>query len=559
MYTKSQNKKSLNDLRLKIGEIGKIIDKHTLYIIPNQGYNELQNKAKKEVIKCINELEHDISKSMEFQDESYLFFCNLEKKSVFIKAENDILELFLNTDPSLIEKDIPLRDKINTARQILAEKIEYTKKAFFDIYYIYEVIKTEGRRIGWNNDKRIDNFFDHIVNKYFNINQSYATSYEYYLLKKISDEDNFDVAFDIYYKNLDKLFDVTFIKVNSGEKGTFIPVDLYKPFKTIENVSKNLYSPFYGGKVNFISGMVTQRTKSRTYTQRNISLDSNTVSFIRTLVEGRQNNLPKQMINAIVDVKKITNEPIFFDFGPYILENYTFDKTTKNKIFETLTTVEKYFYPNNEEYRIKNLNNLSKILTMDTFHEKVKEEYCIGYALLLSLCLIHFKCYKLKPLEKLESFCLYMDQRLFVLREPFIEVAYNFYTKSNQYKFFKKIQKNAKNIIKDLKNMAWDVFHLWMLETECSSVDDGYDLLVPYFYCFDGGLLELKECFDLETIFVNKKTNERICFYHKHSYPLELLEQYKTIEKERIRRRHFNHENISSQIEYLEKEIDSLW
>lgn len=172
---------------------------------------------------------------------------------------------------------------------------------------------------------------------------------------------------------------------------------------------------------------------------------------------------------------------------------------------------------------------------------------------------IHFKFSKITSIEKLNNFCEYMDKVLFVFREPFVEIAYNFFQKSNQYRFFKKIQRNSTNIIKDLKNMAWDVFHLWTLECECSIIDEGVDLIVPYFYCFDKGLLELKECFDLDTIFISKFTGERICFYHKHSYPIELLDKYKTIEKEKTRLENFSKENILNQIEYFENEINLLW
>jgi len=40
-----------------------------------------------------------------------------------------------------------------------------------------------------------------------------------------------------------------------------------------------------------------------------------------------------------------------------------------------------------------------------------------------------------------------------------------------------------------IKNMAWDVFHLQYLIDNCSLLDEGVDLLIPYFYCFDESLL----------------------------------------------------------------------
>lgn len=190
---------------------------------------------------------------------------------------------------------------------------------------------------------------------------------------------------------------------------------------------------------------------------------------------------------------------------------------------------------------------------------QIKNEYFNNYALLLLICYINFKYNKITTLQKLEKFCFYMDTMFFMFREPFVEVAFNFFERGNQYRFFKKIQRNAKNVIKDLKNMAWDVFHLWTLEAACSTEDPRADLLIPYFYCFDKGLLELKECFDLETLFVNHRTGERICFYHKHSHPIDIIEKYKLIEQEKIRRASFTQENIMNQIKFLEKEISSLW
>ena len=60
-------------------------------------------------------------------------------------------------------------------------------------------------------------------------------------------------------------------------------------------------------------------------------------------------------------------------------------------------------------------------------------------------------------------------------------------------------------------------------------------------------------------MFICKSTGERICFYHKHSYPIELIESYLDIEKEEERRKKFNKDNIMAMIDWLEFEIENLW
>ena len=152
-----------------------------------------------------------------------------------------------------------------------------------------------------------------------------------------------------------------------------------------------------------------------------------------------------------------------------------------------------------------------------------------------------------------------MNNMLNLFVEPLVELAYNYFKYGSEYKFFSKIQRNSRNIIKSLKNMAWDIYHLWSLEAQCSVIELGADLLIPYFYCFDKRLLEVKECFDLDAMFICKSTGERICFYHKHSYPIEIIENYLDILNEKERKEKFNKDNLMAMIDWLESEVENLW
>ena len=560
MKNELNEKNSLNSIRLQIGDIINEAVIAGLHNVPYQTYDVFQNNLKETIIRKFIDLEGRLIECCLLQERAYLFFDKLLSKFTNREATpENVAELFLNTDASLMQRNIPPNIKITQALQLLQEKVSQCKMTLLDIYYIHRTVELEGYRIGWWVPTEITNQLYTVIDKYFSVNTSYATSEEYYLLKQISDAKNFDDAYYLYYNNLDVLLDVTFIKVNYGQEGTFVPIDLYQPFLSVKDISENLYSPFFGGKVNFVSGTITQRVKNTSMTQRHVSLDVNTVSYIRTMADGHSEKLPSDHVKNLIRNIDVIKKASSFDYLPYILENFVFTPGNEERVLKTVQSVEHFLYPENESSCLRYYEIVKSTFNDKPMIERVKQEYYIGYALLLLICFINFKFKKMKTLQKLENFCLYMDKMFFLFREPFVEIAFNFFEYRNQYRFFKKIQVNAKSILKELRNMAWDVFHLWHLEAGCSIEDMGADLYVPYFYCFDKGLLELKECFDLETLFVNQRTGERICFYHKHSYPLDIIEKYKSIEREKIRGENFSHENIMMQIEYLEKEISSLW
>lgn len=471
MKKKSKEKHSLNWLKLQIGELINEAINAGLHNIPYEVYDYSQKKLKETIIKKFNIIENKLIKSILWQEKVYLFLESILTKFTNNDAvsEQDFAELIINTDISLLDKNISLNDKINHALQLLKKKVSDTKKTLVDIYYIHRTVELEGYRIGWQCSQDTIEQFSKVINKYFTTNPSYATSKEYYLLKQISNEKNFDNAFYLYYNNLDSLLNLTFIKVNYGKTGTFIPVDLYKPFASVENITENLYSPFYGGKVNFVSGAMTQRVYNLSMTQRNVSLDVNTLSYIRTMADGHLERLPSEHIKKLIKNIDVIKKGSSFDYFPYIFENYIFSPLNEEKILKTVKSVERYLYPDDEQTQLRYYNEAKSFFGNKEAINKIKKGYYICYALLLLICFINFKFSKMKTLQKLENFCLYMDKMFFLFREPFVEMAFNFFEQGNQYRFFKKIQINSKTVIKDLKNMAWDVFHLWSLEAACST------------------------------------------------------------------------------------------
>lgn len=309
---------SLTYFRQEIGKILKESEKNGLYNIPYQTYNKSPNRIKKRLIKKYNNLENELLSCIKEQERVYLLLCDLKNKTYNTTiSQKDILDLFLNTDTKLIYEPLPLNEKINKAQELLTEKISNAKNVLLDIYYIHKTIIVETYRIGWEPNSEINLEIRSVMEKHFLLNKSYSTSQDYYLLKQIAENENFDIAYNLYYKNIDKFVDLVFIKINTTDNSSFKPINLYKPFESIKGISRNLYSPFYGDKVNFISGEITQRINNISYTQRNVFLDSNTVSYIRTIVDekGDKFNLQiKELINDVINIKKGTTYLIYHTY-----------------------------------------------------------------------------------------------------------------------------------------------------------------------------------------------------------------------------------------------------
>lgn len=560
-YTKVKKNNDLTNLRIKIGDLIMSSNDNGLYSRPYEIYSKEQVEVRDGIINEYKKIIVQLINSLNYQNEVYNQLLVLREKFLLktqkIKTE-DILTLILNTLPELINSNLPRAEILNLCINELISRLKYDKNLFLDIYYIYKITQIGIYRISGIVDEVEEQKFYAPIEKYFEKIDCFRTSKVYYLMKQIAKENNFSKAYDLFYQNLDLLIDVAVIKSYKKQCNGLMPIDLYKAFDFIIDIKEHLYTPIYEGSVGLISGEVTQRVHNMVFSQRHVSFDTNTLSYIRTMHDKGIDRLSENLrgpINDIVKIKQVAS----YDYSPYIVENYIFTPENKERVIKTIASVEEAFYPNDEYMQNYYRSRIEYSLQMLPAIKGIKDQYYLGYSLLLLMSYINFKFYKQSVIEKINSFCEMMNNMLFIFAEPFIELAYNFFSYGAKYRFFSRIQKNSTNILKSLKNMAWDVYHLWSLEAQCSVIEFGADLLIPYFYCFDKGLLEVKECFDLDAMFICKSTGERICFYHKHSYPIELIESYLDIEKEEERRKKFNKDNIMAMIDWLEFEIENLW
>ena len=133
---------------------------------------------------------------------------------------------------------------------------------------------------------------------------------------------------------------VSFVKRNESEYG----IDLYEPFSKIPDIEKQLYTPFYGGRVSIVNHRIASQwlasKDATTYTERCVSFDTQTVSYLHRYYHGKSNSVPTT-INSVIQMMKIGNVGV--DNIPYATENLLFSLDKREVVLDTLFSFEKLF------------------------------------------------------------------------------------------------------------------------------------------------------------------------------------------------------------------------
>ncbi len=308
---------------------------------------------------------------------------------------------------------------------------------------------------------------------------------------------------------------------------------MYEPFKNIPDIEKQLYTSFSYNKVNFINNDIIKRYvhlgDGLTFNQRCISFDTQTVSYLKKYYDGKQKSIPTN-ISSVIELMKLHN--IGVDYLPYTLENLLYNRANYKDVFDTLFAFEK-LYSNNTKSDRYCLKQANKILTIykkmagTREFEELNQLYQKIYSTLLCMISIQLQNANSSLEEKMCLLYLFMNNELGFFTIPETTVAHNYFEKGQNYTFFGKIQKNSRKIISDIKNMAWDLFHLRFMEFECQHFDDRkVDIFLPYMFSYDKRLFEISKCFELKAIAILIKTNERFPFYVINTMPKNLQEHY---------------------------------
>lgn len=319
-------------------------------------------------------------------------------------------------------------------------------------------------------------------------------------------------AVETYCLFKDILKGIVIIK-SSDEEGA---VNLYEPFEKIENIEQNLYTPFDKGKVYFFSAR-TFKTLSLsgvtiTCNQRCISFDTQTISYLDRYYKGQEREMPSN-IKCVLELMKLRQ--IGVDNIPYLMENLLLSNRNEESVKDTLLSFEALFYNakrpiRNKIYIMKTLRNFQRMRK----NFEYKRMYYLLYIILMKMSYIQLRHNKKTLEEKMDMMCRYMKEELRTILIAELILAKKYFERGQSFNFFGKVQRGRVDLLETLKNMAWDLYHLRLLEYECVWPTNPYaDIFVPYFYTYDKRLLEARECYKLEALAIDKRTRSHYPFY----------------------------------------------
>jgi hypothetical protein len=257
-----------------------------------------------------------------------------------------------------------------------------------------------------------------------------------------------------------------------------------------------------------------------------ISLDSNFASLIEKYLTHKNVESKNDVFKKITDLLSSKNMNI--DYSPYVLENLFKSNVEKDSILSNVKRIIRLFNldinsaDNILEMKIldeeKYLNEVDKankfINSKKAEGNDVKEFYNIYYLILLKI--VYFEKKLPTTNEKIKSLVEFMDSKLnrIYLRE--LAVAMKYFKKETGLKFFNKLNnKNPDQLLKYIKNMAWDfVLSRVFLENAITVLPDPEvaDFFIPYFLTLDEGLSEIIDIYRLKGIMYFDKHYEMQTF-----------------------------------------------
>ena len=331
-------------------------------------------------------------------------------------------------------------------------------------------------------------------------------------------------------ENVNDYFDIWFDNENFLNKNNASILFTQKTYKNPELPNISIFSGyenefkslFDNNNLTFINKYIADSKKSnitpKFILDYSISMDTQFVSYIEKYF---QNKRFEDEIKFEEILYKLIDNNINVDYIPYLIENMS-KGTPIEGVRQNLKEVIRFFcLDKNSSLLIKNMkvsneqdflkkynsisnslnNNNSKIL-YNNFNYMHKSLYLI----LLNIVYINKKENTfIQKIDKLLSFMHY-DMNAIFARE--LIIASKFYELDDKVIFFGKVREINKKTIPRLKNMAWDLALIRMLEYSFKLRPNlNTEFYISYFLTFDKGLSQINDFFPLKTIFTLEKDN----------------------------------------------------
>lgn len=342
-------------------------------------------------------------------------------------------------------------------------------------------------------------------------------------------------------------------------------IDLLAPIKKCFKITKGeMASVFASDNLKVLNLDCLYRYKKSFSFNYNILLDTQIISYIEKYVKG---TLDKNLFEVIKPLKKRRPIQSTVDITLYLTENCLLKESFSDKEIENIFSL---FYFLNLPIMskkkahfeaVKQTEMIQKFYFNSSQISKLQERYYYAYCCLLKIVILHFKNYGIK--QKLIELLHFQNYETCTCDYFYINVAIEFWQKNTNFTFFGKVQKGRFDIIKILKNMAWDICHLFntYLNFTCKGVNDP-DINLPLFYTIDKRLLELSKHAKLELVAADHERNQSLPVFSTNSINaiLSYSEQLDLLGAEKLHYRNMHRKDVNTKLlsEKLESELINL-
>lgn len=233
----------------------------------------------------------------------------------------------------------------------------------------------------------------------------------------------------------------------------------------------------------------------------NVTLDTQILSYLYRYYIDETNKIP----DNISEIQKlISSHMCSIDCLPYTFENTLFNpQFIESQIYkDNLFAFETYFFQNKLKTKLNSnlLLKQDRHLMNDDFSDWYRRQYLFYYLELLVMVDIYLNHKGMEIFDKELTLVRYFHNVIGILADREINLAKLLFTNGTKISFFGKIQKGRADIIKNLRNMAWDIFHLNNIFNEVPVKRKRIDFVIPFFITYDRRLKDIAPLYRLKSM-----------------------------------------------------------
>lgn len=310
--------------------------------------------------------------------------------------------------------------------------------------------------------------------------------------------------------------------VFSENEGTKLPEPLCTNYDNDFAIINVGYGNWYDALNRQIYEEMRGTGRSDYYIDVCIELDTQAVSYLKNIFIEYNQTLNYDKVKNLIEYLKL--QDVNYSCIPYLVENATKKDISKIDCYKNIKSFmlfkslnyrafiqnEKYIYDKQEEDIQIDIDTLYNNMFSEKFIQSYEKFFRMQkslYILLLKTIYIKFIDSKKSAQNKIMKLFDFVNEQLGFVAERELEVCYYYFKHDNRTKkFFKKIQKNSKDLLSTINSMAWDLIHIRLIEQEFAIRPiDKARYSIHTLLTFDNGLKEILQINPVEQIVLYKE------------------------------------------------------